>query len=50
VDTVWYFAWMIFLVLVSTFSVVEMVRNRHRTDVVGDRGVPRLVVPLFGDD
>ena len=51
IDTAWYAAAMVFLVVVSIFSVVQIFRNRDRAEgYVGYRGVPAWVVRLFGDD
>lgn len=50
-DTVWYSAWMLFLLVVGVYAVVQIFRNRHETGgFVGYRGVPRWVVTLFGDE
>jgi len=50
-DTIWYAAWMLFLIIVAVYGVLEMFRNRHDTaQYVGYRGVPRWVVRFFGDD
>jgi hypothetical protein len=50
-DSVWYIAWMLFLVVVGVCAVVQIFRNRHETGgYVGYRGVPRWVVTFFGDD
>ena len=50
-DTVWYGAWMLFLVVIAVFSVVQIFRKRDEmSGYVGYRGVPRWVVRLFGDD
>jgi hypothetical protein len=49
VDTIWFVAWMLFLVVVAVGSAVYTFRHRHETGgVVGYRGVPRWVVTLFG--
>jgi hypothetical protein len=50
-DNVWYWAWMLFLLVVSVYGVTQIFRNRNETGgVVGYRGVPRWVVTLFGDE
>jgi|SRR5271168_5480886 len=50
-DTVWYAAWMLFLVVLSVFSVVHIFRHRHETGgLVGYRGVPRWAVTMFGGE
>jgi hypothetical protein len=50
-DTVWYFAWMVFLLAVGVYAIVSIFRHRHDTGgVVGYLGVPRWVVTLFGDE
>jgi hypothetical protein len=50
-DTFWYGAWMLFLLVVSVFAVVQIFRNRHETGgFVGYRGVPRWVVTMFGGE
>jgi len=47
-DTLWYGAWMLFLLVVSVYAVVQIFRNRHETG--GYRGVPRWAVTLFGGE
>jgi hypothetical protein len=50
-DAVWYWAWMLFLLVVAVYSVKQIFSNRHETGgVVGYRGVPRWVVTLFGGE
>jgi len=50
-DKVWYGASMMLLVLLSLYAVLHIFRNRHETGgYIGDRGVPRWVVTLFGDE
>src|SRR5262249_34245667 len=50
-DTVWYGVWMAFLLVVAGYAVIQIFRNRDRTDgFVGYRGVPRWVVTIFGDE
>ena len=50
-DTVWYAAWMVFLIIVAVYSVMEMFRHHHEAGgYVGYRGVPRWVATMFGDD
>lgn len=51
VDLVWNAAWMLLLVVLAVWSVVEAFRNRHkRAGYLGYRGVPRWVVRFFGGD
>lgn len=51
VDPVWKAAWMLFLIVIAIWSLVEMFHNRHATGgCVGYRGVPGWVVRLFGGD
>jgi hypothetical protein len=46
---VWYGAWMLFLLVVSVYAVIQIFRQRDERDGhVG--GVPRWVVTLFGDE
>jgi len=50
-DTVWYAVWMLFLLVVAVYAVVDIFRHRHDYGgFVGYRGVPRWVVRFFGDD
>ena len=50
-DTIWYAAWMLFLLVVGVYAVTETFRKRKETDgYIGYRGVPRWVVTFFGDD
>ena len=50
-DTIWYAAWMLFLLVVGAHAVTQIFRMRKDTDgYVGYRGVPRWAVRLFGDD
>jgi hypothetical protein len=50
-DAVWYWAWMLFLLVVAVYSVKQIFSNRHETGgVVGYRSVPRWVVTLFGGE
>jgi len=50
-DSIWYGAWLLLLLVVAISSVIEIFRRRHETGgVVGYRGVPRWVVRLFGAD
>jgi hypothetical protein len=50
-DTIWYAAWMLFLLVVGVYAVTQIFRMRKDTDgYVGYRGVPRWAVRLFGDD
>jgi hypothetical protein len=50
-DAAWYWAWMLFLVVVGVYAVAQIFSNRHETGgFVGYRGVPRWVVTLFGDE
>jgi hypothetical protein len=50
-DTIWYVAWMLFLIVVAVCAAAQIFRHRHETGgVVGYRGVPRWVVTLFGGD
>ena len=50
-DAVWYWAWMLFLLVVGVYAMTRIFGNRHETGgVVGYRGVPRWVVTLFGDE
>ena len=50
-DAVWYWAWMLFLVVVGVFAAAQIFSNRHESEgFVGYRGVPRWVVTLFGDE
>ena len=50
-DALWYGAWMLFLLVVSVFAVLQIFRNRDETGgFVGYRGVPRWVVTMFGDE
>jgi len=51
VDTVWYGAWMLFLLVIAVYAVVQIFSNRQEAGgYVGYRGVPRWVVTLFGDE
>ena len=51
IDTVWYAAWLGFLLLVAVYAIVQIFRHRGAADgYVGYRGVPSWVVRLFGDD
>jgi hypothetical protein len=50
-DTVWYWAWMLFLLMVGLYAVTQIFGSRHETGgFVGYRGVPRWVITLFGDE
>ena len=50
-DTVWYWAWMLFLVVVGVYAVAQIFSNRHEAGgFVGYRGVPRWAVTFFGDE
>ena|SRR5713226_9626561 len=50
-DTVWYAAWMLFLVVVAVYAVVHIIRHRHDSGgYVGYRGAPGWVGKFFGDD
>jgi hypothetical protein len=48
-DTVWYAAWMLFLLVVAVAAAIDIFQNRHAPGgYVGYRGVPRWAVRLFG--
>jgi hypothetical protein len=50
-DTMWYAAWMLFLIIVAVCATLQILRNRHETGgLVGYRGVPRWAVTLFGGE
>ena len=52
-DTVWYAAWMLFLLVVAVAAAIDIFRHRHAPGgYVGYRGVPRWAVRFFdsGDD
>jgi hypothetical protein len=45
------FAWMLLLIVLASWSVIAIFRNRDAVGgYVGYRGVPRWVVRLFGGD
>ncbi|HYA23017.1 MAG TPA: hypothetical protein VEF05_02595 [Terriglobales bacterium] len=50
-DFAWNAAWMLLLIVIASWAVVEMFRHRHEgAGYLGYRGVPRWVVRLFGGD
>lgn len=40
-NTVWYLAGMLFLLIVSLYSLIHIYRHRHETSSISYRGVPR---------
>jgi hypothetical protein len=50
-DSIWYAAWMLFLLVIAVHAGIHIFRKRKETDgYVGYRGVPRWAVTVFGDD
>ena len=50
-DPIWNVAWIAFLIVIATWSVVETFRKRGKAGgYVGYRGIPRWVVRLFGGE
>jgi threonine/homoserine/homoserine lactone efflux protein len=50
-DTVWNLTWLLFVIIVGIWSVIEIICNRHAArGYVGYRRAPRWVARLFGDD
>jgi hypothetical protein len=48
-DTVWYAAWMLFLLVVAIAAAIDIFRYRDAPGgYIGYRGVPRWAVRLFG--
>jgi hypothetical protein len=49
-DTVWYAAGMLFLLLVASYSVVRIFRHRHETTTISYQGIPRRLERFFLDE
>ena len=49
-DSIWVAAWMIFLIIVGVFAIIETFRHPETSAYVGYRRIPRWVVRFFGDD
>jgi hypothetical protein len=49
-DTVWYVAGMLFLLGISVYSIVHILRHRYEADSISYRGIPRWLERFSTDE
>jgi hypothetical protein len=49
-DTVWYAAAELFLIVVAVYSVIHIFRHRHETTTISYRGIPRWLARFSSDE
>jgi len=50
VDTLWYSAAMLFLLMVAGYSIIQIVRHRHESTTISYQGLPRWLQKFSLDE